>query len=56
LTRQTYPPASEWPSKNGVYSVTLTGAIEETVTITASAANETGVTIQESQRFNKLTL
>jgi prepilin-type N-terminal cleavage/methylation domain-containing protein len=54
ITRQTYPPASEWPSYNGTYSVTLTGAIEETVTITATAVNANGVSVTEAQRFNKI--
>lgn len=51
VTRATHPPAAQWPSRNGTYSVTLTGNIPSTVTITASAANADGVKAEESKRY-----
>ncbi len=51
VTRATYPPAAQWPSRNGTYSVTLTGDIPSTVTITASAANTDGETSEEAKRY-----
>lgn len=53
VTRTTYPPASQWPSRNGTYSVTLTGNISGTVTVTASAANAQGDRVEESKRYSK---
>lgn len=52
VTRATYPPVDQWPSRNGTYSVTLTGTISNTVTVTASAANTEGETSQEAKRYN----
>jgi hypothetical protein len=43
VTRTTSPPASQWPSRNGTYSITLTGSIPSTVTIQAKAATTTGI-------------
>jgi hypothetical protein len=51
VTRSTYPPVAQWPSRNGTYSVTLTGAIPNTVTVTASAANTDGETSEEAKRY-----
>jgi prepilin-type N-terminal cleavage/methylation domain-containing protein len=42
VTRSTYPPASQWPSQNGTYSITLTGNIPSTVTLKATAASVDG--------------
>jgi hypothetical protein len=42
VTRTTYPPPAQWPSRNGTYSVTLTGMIPSTVYVTAVAANTDG--------------
>ncbi len=43
VTRTTYPPASQWPSRSGSYSITLTGSIPSTVTIQAKATTTTGI-------------
>ena len=43
VTRTTYPPAAQWPSRNGTYSVTLTGNIPSTVTIQAKATTTAGI-------------
>jgi prepilin-type N-terminal cleavage/methylation domain-containing protein len=43
VTRTTYPPAAQWPSRNGTYSVTLTGNIPSTVTIQATATTTAGI-------------
>lgn len=43
VTRTTYPPAAQWPSRNGTYSVTLTGSIPSTVTIQAKATTTAGI-------------
>ncbi len=51
VSRQTYPPANQWPSRNGTYSVTLTGNIPNTVTITASASNGAGVSATTTKRY-----
>ena len=53
VTRATYPPAAQWPSRNGIYSITLTGNIPGTVTVTASAANAQGERVEEFKRYNK---
>jgi prepilin-type N-terminal cleavage/methylation domain-containing protein len=53
VTRVTYPPPAQWPSRNGTYSVTLTGNIPGTVTVTASAANAQGDKVEESKRYSK---
>ena len=42
VTRTTFPPVAQWPSRNGTYSITLTGSIPSTVTIQAKAATMTG--------------
>ena len=52
VTRTTYPSAAQGPSRNGTYSVTLTGNILSTVTVTASAANAQGELVAESKRYN----
>jgi len=51
VTRSTYPPVAQWPSRNGTYSVTLTGAIPSTVTVTASVANAQGEMSAEAKRY-----
>lgn len=51
VTRATYPPADQWPSRNGTYSVTLTGDIPSTVTVTASVANTDGEQNEEAKRY-----
>lgn len=51
VTRATYPPADQWPSRNGTYSVTLTGEIPSTVTVTASATNTDGEKTEEAKRY-----
>lgn len=51
VTRATHPPADQWPSRNGTYSVTLTGAIPSTVTITASASTTDGDKAEEVKRY-----
>lgn len=51
VTRATYPPVAQWPSRNGTYSVTLTGTIPSTVTVTASVANAEGEKTEESKRY-----
>lgn len=43
VTRTTFPPVAQWPSRNGTYSITLTGTIPSTVTIQATAATTTGI-------------
>jgi prepilin-type N-terminal cleavage/methylation domain-containing protein len=43
VTRTTYPPAAQWPSRNGTYSITLTGSIPSTVTIQARGATSAGI-------------
>jgi len=42
FTRTTYPPEAQWPSQNGTYAVTLTGNIDSTVMLKASAATTDG--------------
>ncbi len=39
VTRRTYPPVAQWPSRNGTYSVTLTGSIPSNLTVNAVVAN-----------------
>jgi prepilin-type N-terminal cleavage/methylation domain-containing protein len=51
VTRRTYPSADQWPSRNGTYSVTITGSIPSTVTITGSASNTSGVSASEEKRY-----
>ena len=55
VTRTTYPPAAQWPSRNGTYSITLTGSIPSTVTIQAkamtTAVNATYPTIIPTKRY-----
>lgn len=43
VRRATFPPATEWPSQNGTYSVTLTGNITGTITVKVTAATTDGV-------------
>ena len=52
VTRTTYPSAAQGPSRNGTYSVTLTGNILSTVTVTASAANAQGELVAESKLYD----
>jgi prepilin-type N-terminal cleavage/methylation domain-containing protein len=49
VTRTTYPPAAQWPSRNGTYSITLTGNIPSTVTVQAKAATTTGAYTNSAQ-------
>jgi type II secretory pathway pseudopilin PulG len=51
VTRITYPPSDQWPSRNGTYSVTLTGNIPSTVTVNASVANTEGEKSSEAKRY-----
>ena len=43
VTRTTYPPAAQWPSRNGSYSILLSGSIPSTVTIQVKGATTTGI-------------
>jgi prepilin-type N-terminal cleavage/methylation domain-containing protein len=52
VTRTTYPGVASWPSRNGTYSITLTGTIPSTVTVTATAATQAGVSVTEVKRYN----
>jgi hypothetical protein len=51
VTRRTYPPANEWPSRNGTYSVTLTGDIPVTISVTAMAATKDGHVVTEEKLY-----
>jgi hypothetical protein len=51
VTRTTHPPADQWPSSNGTYSVTLTGSIPSTATISAGAVTMGGVATTEAKRY-----
>lgn len=50
VTRATYPPPSQWPSRNGTYSVTLTGDVSPSVKVTVRVSNTDG---QQADAFKK---
>jgi prepilin-type N-terminal cleavage/methylation domain-containing protein len=55
MTRRTYPPSNQWPSRNGTYSVTLIGSIpaNTTITVSGTAANASGVSASEVKRYDR---
>jgi prepilin-type N-terminal cleavage/methylation domain-containing protein len=54
VTRTTYPPAAQWPSRNGSYSILLSGSIPSTVTVQVKGATTAGISTDSANIPTKI--